>query len=230
MTSPLRSGAGGGPAPRLRGADDHPDPGAAGGPGAARAPGTAREPEDAHDDGIATVWAAAAVAVLIGVLAAVLDVAAAIGARHRAEAAADLAALAAAGSAVRGREVACARAGDAATGTGGRLALCRLRGWEAVVEVQVDVRLSLLGGAVVRGRARAGPANPQPPVPATPETAEPPGVDEPPGTDGPPEVGSLDTRPAAPDPAVPVGPVQAARGGRPADRAHRRRRAVGRRR
>ncbi len=114
------------------------------------------------DRGVATVWAATGVAVVIGVLAAMLDLTAAVAARHRAAGAADLAALAAAGHAVRGREVACARAGDAAEGTGGRIVLCRLQGWEAVVEVEVRVRLSLLGSVTVRGRARAGPAVPGP--------------------------------------------------------------------
>jgi secretion/DNA translocation related TadE-like protein len=109
------------------------------------------------DRGLATVWAATAVAVLIGVLVAMLDLAAAVGARHRAEAAADLAALAAAGQAVQGAEAACGQADDAAAGTGGRVVLCRVQGWDVVVEVEVDVRLSMLGTVMVHGRARAGP-------------------------------------------------------------------------
>ena len=112
------------------------------------------------DRGVATVWAATGVAVVIGVLAAMLDLVGAVAARHRAAGAADLAALAAAGQAARGREVACARASDAAEGTGGRVVLCRLQGWEAVVEVEVRLRLSLLGPVAVRGRARAGPVEP----------------------------------------------------------------------
>jgi secretion/DNA translocation related TadE-like protein len=109
------------------------------------------------DSGLATVWAATAVAVLIGVLVAMLDLAAAVGARHRAEAAADLAALAAAGQAVRGAESACVRADAVAGGTGGRVVLCRVQGWNADVEVEVGVRLSMLGTVTVHGRARAGP-------------------------------------------------------------------------
>ena len=114
------------------------------------------------DRGIATVWAASAFAVLVCVLAAMLDLAGATAARHRAEAAADLAALAAAGQALHGGDAACARAGQIAAGGGGRVTLCRLRGWEAVVEVEVGVRLTLLGTTTVRGRALAGPAAVEP--------------------------------------------------------------------
>ncbi len=104
------------------------------------------------------MWAAIAVAALVAVLAAVLGLVAAVGGRHRAEAAADLAALAAAGQAVRGEEVACGRAGDVAAGTGGRIVLCRVRGGEALVEVEVALRVAVLGAVTARGRARAGPA------------------------------------------------------------------------
>lgn len=114
---------------------------------------------DAADRGVATVWAATAVAVLIGVLVAMLDLASAVTARHRAEAAADLAALAAATQAVRGSAPACAAARDAAGGTGARMVLCRLQGFDALVEVEVGVRLSMLGTVTVHGRARAGPAD-----------------------------------------------------------------------
>ena len=106
------------------------------------------------------MWAAIAVAALVAVLAAMLGLVAAVGGRHRAEAAADLAALAAAGQAVRGEAVACGRAAQVATGTGGRLVLCRVRGGEAVVEVEVALRVAVLGGVTARSRARAGPADP----------------------------------------------------------------------
>jgi secretion/DNA translocation related TadE-like protein len=120
--------------------------------------------DDRHDDrGVTTVWAATAVAVLIAVLAAMLDLAGATAVRHRAEAAADLAALAAAGHALDGEEAACARAAEVATSGGARVVLCRLRGWEVLVEVEVGVRLSLLGATTVRGRARAGPVTVGPP-------------------------------------------------------------------
>jgi secretion/DNA translocation related TadE-like protein len=122
-----------------------------------------RDPDGPDDRGVATVWAATAVAVLIAVLAAMLDLAGATAVRHRAEAAADLAALAAAGHVLDGGEAACARATAVATSGGARVVLCRLRGWEALVEVEVGVRLSLLGTTTVRGRARAGPVAAGPP-------------------------------------------------------------------
>jgi secretion/DNA translocation related TadE-like protein len=97
---------------------------------------------------------------------AMIDVGAAVAARHRVEAAADLAALAAAALAVRGPETACTRAAGVAAGSGGRLVRCRLQGWEAYVEVEAGVGLSGLGDVTVRGRARAGPAAADPPIPS----------------------------------------------------------------
>jgi secretion/DNA translocation related TadE-like protein len=114
------------------------------------------------------VWAAIAVAALVAVLAAMLGLVAAVGGRHRAEAAADLAALAAAVQAVRGETVACGRAAQVATGTGGRLVLCRVRGGVAEVEVEVALRIAVLGGVTARSRARAGPADPPLMPPSTP--------------------------------------------------------------
>jgi secretion/DNA translocation related TadE-like protein len=110
------------------------------------------------DRGLATVWAALAVAVLVGVMAAGLDLAAAVACRHRAEAAADLAALAAAGEIPRGAEAACARAVQVAASAGARVVLCRVQNWDAIVEAEATVRLSLLGTVHARGRAHAGPA------------------------------------------------------------------------
>ena len=108
------------------------------------------------------MWAAITVAALVAVLSAVLGLVGAVGGRHRAEAAADLAALAAAGQAVRGEAVACRRAGDVAAGTGGRIVLCRVHGVEAVVEVDVTLRATVFGAMTARARARAGPAQPPP--------------------------------------------------------------------
>jgi secretion/DNA translocation related TadE-like protein len=87
-----------------------------------------------------------------------LDLGAAVDARHRAEAAADLAALAAAGQVARNGREACDRAADVAVETGGRVVLCRLQDRDALVEVEVSVHLAMAGTAAVRGRARAGPA------------------------------------------------------------------------
>ena len=106
---------------------------------------------------MATVFAAAGIAVIIGVLVFGLQLGAAITARHRASAAADLAALAAAGHAVWGAQVACGRAGQIATAMGATLAACELDGWEARVEVRAELSFSLLIDDAAVGRARAGP-------------------------------------------------------------------------
>ena len=110
----------------------------------------------ATDSGVATVWAASAVAVLTVVLVACLHLGAALLARHRAESAADLAALAAAREAVRGEAPACLRAAQIATATGGEVVRCRLVGWTALVEVRVSGPFALPGLTTASGRAAAG--------------------------------------------------------------------------
>ena len=79
-------------------------------------------------------------------------------ARHRASAAADLAALAAAARAVEGTAPACAAGRRAAAGAGGVLRSCRLDGdvAEVVTVVRPSGWLGELGQATAR--ARAGPA------------------------------------------------------------------------
>ncbi|MDN5934535.1 MAG: flp pilus-assembly TadE/G-like family protein, partial [Pseudonocardia sp.] len=137
------------------------------------------------DAGFATVWAAGAVAVLMGLLLIGIELGAAVAARHRAEAAADLAALAAAGHAVHGAAAACARAAGIAEQMDARIRTCRLDGWEALVEVEAALRLAMLGPTAATGRARAGPvpagppALPAPagPTPAGPEPVDPEPVD-----------------------------------------------------
>ena len=84
-------------------------------------------------------------------------------ARHRALAAADLAALAAAARAAAGSGPACRAAEEVAAGSGGRLSGCVLRGGIADVTVVVTVRApEPLGVLRLRARARAGPADPVP--------------------------------------------------------------------
>lgn len=83
---------------------------------------------------------------------------AAVVARHRAEAAADLAALAGAARAMAGEPAACARAGVIAAANGARLVTCRLDGWDLVVDVVVTPGVAL--GGLATASARAGPAVP----------------------------------------------------------------------
>jgi secretion/DNA translocation related TadE-like protein len=119
------------------------------------------------DEGFATVWTACAIAVLLVIAGVVLWFGAAVAARHRAAGAADLAALAAAGQAPLGVELACAQASEVAERMQVRVTECRLAGWDALVEVEAVLpgALDRLGPA--RARARAGPVEPSRSAPTT---------------------------------------------------------------
>lgn len=109
--------------------------------------------------GSGSVWVAAVAGVLAVVGGATVLVGAAAVARHRAESAADLAALAAARSAVIGDPAACAVAARVAGRNGARITGCRvLTGAVVEVTVSVPVRLGGLGRREAIARARAGPA------------------------------------------------------------------------
>jgi secretion/DNA translocation related TadE-like protein len=89
-------------------------------------------------------------------------VAGAIAARHRAESAADLAALAAAGRLLLDPGEACAEAAAIASAQGATLRACTIRADALEDSVEVDVSVpspsSLVPGLPpARGRARAGP-------------------------------------------------------------------------
>jgi len=113
------------------------------------------------DRGSATVWVMALSAVLAVVGAAVVLVGAATVARHRAEAAADLAALAAAGRAAAGDPGACGLAEEVTQANAATLVSCSV-GTDAIVElrVSVPVHLGRLGTWAAKARARAGPVPP----------------------------------------------------------------------
>jgi secretion/DNA translocation related TadE-like protein len=106
------------------------------------------------DRGSASVWAALSVVVLCGVFGAVLGVGQAVHVRHRAGAAADLAALAAADRALDGPERACATARRVARAQHARLVRCAVRGETADLDAGVK-----WGPYTSRARARAGPAS-----------------------------------------------------------------------
>jgi secretion/DNA translocation related TadE-like protein len=110
-----------------------------------------------QDRGAATVWllAAGLVMVAMGVAAAAFGTATV--ARHRAQAAADLGALAGARRAVEGSASACARAAEIVTANGGRLAACSLDGFD--LTITVDLAVSPVRGIArtAHGSARAGP-------------------------------------------------------------------------
>lgn len=115
----------------------------------------------AGERGSATVWMVALSGVLATLGVAVVLGGAAVVARHRATAAADLAALAAAGRAVTADPDACAVAADVAAANAAELTGCTV-GVDAVVEISVSVpvRFGPLGLLAATGRARAGPAPP----------------------------------------------------------------------
>jgi secretion/DNA translocation related TadE-like protein len=107
--------------------------------------------------GSATVWVLTACGVLAVIGAAAVLVGAAAVARHRATAAADLAALAGAVRAVEGAD-ACGTAARFAEANAARLTECTSTADAVVdVEVSVPVRLGRLGVFAATARARAGP-------------------------------------------------------------------------
>lgn len=107
-----------------------------------------RERDRDRDRGSATVWAVLIVALLCVSAGVLLAVGHALTARHRAGAAADLAALAAADHALDGRTAACAFADRVAAAQGARLLRC------AVVGEVADLTVSV---GPARVRSRAGP-------------------------------------------------------------------------
>ncbi|MFE2939322.1 Rv3654c family TadE-like protein [Streptomyces sp. NPDC059255] len=128
----------------------------------------------ARDRGAATVWAALAATTMCVVFAAVLAMGQAVVARHRAGAAADLAALAAADRAPSGPAAACRRAVEVAVAQGARVVRCVLSG--EIAEVTATAQFGPYAPTV---RARAGPprsAYPPDPLPpaSPPDPAAPP--------------------------------------------------------
>lgn len=113
----------------------------------------------ADDQGNATVLGAFAIAALAAVLVMVIFVGAAVLARHRAQAAADLSALAAAADHVAGNTDPCAvaRAVAAAQRPSTEVVSCRLDGEDVLVSVRVPVDLGSFGVRAATASARAGP-------------------------------------------------------------------------
>ncbi|GAA2382806.1 hypothetical protein GCM10010420_00960 [Streptomyces glaucosporus] len=108
---------------------------------------------DHRDRGSATVWAALCGVTLCVVAAVVLGLGQAVAVRHRAGAAADAAALAAADHAVLGAEEACSAAREVADAQRARVVRCQVR--DLVADLTVRVRAGPYAAGV---RARAGPA------------------------------------------------------------------------
>ncbi|WP_037369224.1 Rv3654c family TadE-like protein [Amycolatopsis orientalis] len=114
-----------------------------------------KEPADA---GVATIWTALAATTLIGLTVLVWWLAAAITARHRTEAAADLGALAAAAHAAAGPTIACARAKEVADHEHTLLTSCRWHNRDAFIEVRAATT-PIPGLPPPTAKARAGPVD-----------------------------------------------------------------------
>jgi secretion/DNA translocation related TadE-like protein len=127
------------------------------GPSASEVSASVVVASDGRDRGAATVGAVGAIAVLLSVVLFSLHLGGVMVARHQAESAADLAALAGAGAAVAGEQAACADALRVADRMRVRVLSCRARGWDVLVEVAARPagRAGIFGEA--KGRARAGP-------------------------------------------------------------------------
>ncbi|WP_344273046.1 Rv3654c family TadE-like protein [Actinomadura napierensis] len=111
------------------------------------------------DRGSGTVWVVAFMAVIwVGGVVAV-GVGGVRAARHRGDAAADLAALAGAARVADGPAAACRVAREIARRSGARMAGCVVHGEIVDVSVTVALRAPVGGGALrVESKARAGPA------------------------------------------------------------------------
>lgn len=96
-------------------------------------------------------------AVLLAVTIGVAVLGAVVTARHRAQAAADLAALAAAGWLTSGHEIACAQAHLVAETMRTVVADCKVDGLDTVVTVRADAGVR---GWRATAHARAGPGEP----------------------------------------------------------------------
>lgn len=113
-----------------------------------------------RDRGSMTVWAAAVLALIVLSAGVALAYGSAVVGRHRAETAADLAALAAAVRVTDGETGACGTAATVAARNGGLLRGCRVAGEDVEVSVSRSVRLAGFGVRTVTVRARAGPVGP----------------------------------------------------------------------
>ncbi|MEC3979541.1 Rv3654c family TadE-like protein [Amycolatopsis sp. H20-H5] len=115
-----------------------------------------------RDRGVATVWTASIIAALLCVVGFVYWLGAVVVTRHRAESAADLAALAAAAHAAEGPGKACQRARWVAEGMSVALVTCRWERRDALVEVRSPLPGALARFGPVGARARAGPVDKPP--------------------------------------------------------------------
>ncbi|MGW5152283.1 Rv3654c family TadE-like protein [Rhodococcus koreensis] len=110
------------------------------------------------DRGAATVLACCALGALVVVTAMLVHVGSAVAVRHRAQSAADLAALAAAVGLDRGTDAACGAAREVAGRMRTEVVSCEVDDWDVEVAVTAPVLVSVPGVRDARAVARAGPA------------------------------------------------------------------------
>lgn len=114
-------------------------------------------PQDPAERGSATVAGAGLIMAVLALSMIGLQLGSAVVARHRAEAAADLAALASAAHAIAGREAACHSATRVAEWMSTTLTSCELHGWDTVVRVSARPSRLVERFGVANAAARAGP-------------------------------------------------------------------------
>jgi secretion/DNA translocation related TadE-like protein len=110
-----------------------------------------------RDRGSVTIWAAALAGLIWLGSSTALLYGSAVAARHRAETAADLAALAGAVHVPDGQASACAIGTQIAVRNGGSVRGCEVVGGEVEVLVSRQISLGGLGAFTTVARARAGP-------------------------------------------------------------------------
>jgi secretion/DNA translocation related TadE-like protein len=110
------------------------------------------------EHGSASLVAVAMMAVLLAITVGGVYVGSAVVARHRAQSAADLAALAAAVHVTDGTAASCAQASAVAGAMGAAVRHCVVDDLDVVVTVEAPVSLGRMGFGPARASARAGPA------------------------------------------------------------------------
>ncbi len=109
--------------------------------------------------GVAAVVACLALTALLAVTLLIGQAGAVVVARHRAQAAADLGALAAAGALSTSAAGACGQARDLDGRMRARVRSCTITGWDVTIVAEVTVGLGPFGVRSARATARAGPAD-----------------------------------------------------------------------
>ncbi|WP_307597277.1 Rv3654c family TadE-like protein [Nocardia pseudobrasiliensis] len=112
------------------------------------------------EEGGATVLACLAVVALLALTLLTAQLGAVVAGRHRAQAVADLGALAAAGALADGERAGCVKAEEIVRRMRAALLECDVVGWDVTLRVETSVAAGLLVVRPVQAMARAGPVDP----------------------------------------------------------------------